>query len=147
LSHQILSIEHFPDSTHTLSLFHPLLAFPRPREYLVLMFRLPSLVGYPLDAGTSLLFVFFFGSSLTRCWSIWVRVLVYSPQIYENYSLESGEGLSLLFLLSWIIGDVCNVVGAILGALVSTVIIIAIFVRTNTYSLSLFLFCSNAHSS
>ncbi|KAF7767940.1 hypothetical protein Agabi119p4_7183 [Agaricus bisporus var. burnettii] len=66
------------------------------------------------------------------CW-----ILVYSPQIYENYSIQSGEGLSLLFLLAWIVGDLCNLVGAIMGGLVSTVIVLAIYFLTCDFTLML----------
>ncbi|TFL05151.1 PQ loop repeat-domain-containing protein [Pterulicium gracile] len=56
------------------------------------------------------------------CW-----VVVYSPQIYENYSLKSGEGLSVAFVIVWLIGDLCNLVGAVLADLLSTVIILAVY--------------------
>lgn len=56
------------------------------------------------------------------------RIVVYSPQIYENYRLRSGEGLSALFLLLWLIGDLSGLCGAILGGLVPTVIILACYV-------------------
>ncbi|GLB38390.1 putative protein with repeated motif present between transmembrane helices in cystinosin, yeast ERS1p, mannose-P-dolichol utilization defect 1, and other hypothetical proteins [Lyophyllum shimeji] len=54
-------------------------------------------------------------------------IIVYSPQIYENYSLQSGEGLSILFVLAWLVGDLCNLFGAILGGLLPTVIILALY--------------------
>ncbi|KAJ6585064.1 PQ loop repeat-domain-containing protein [Mycena capillaripes] len=56
------------------------------------------------------------------CW-----IIVYSPQIYENYSLQSGEGLSVIFVLVWLLGDLCNLVGAVLANLLPTVIIIAVY--------------------
>lgn len=55
--------------------------------------------------------------------------MVYSPQIYENYSLQSGEGLSVLFVVVWLLGDLCNFFGAALAGLLPTVIILAIYVR------------------
>jgi solute carrier family 66 (lysosomal lysine-arginine transporter), member 1 len=54
--------------------------------------------------------------------------VVYSPQIYENYVRQSGEGLSLLFVAIWLLGDLSNLVGAILGGLLPTVIILASYV-------------------
>ncbi|KIM89103.1 hypothetical protein PILCRDRAFT_813007 [Piloderma croceum F 1598] len=54
------------------------------------------------------------------CW-----IVVYSPQIIENYQLKSGEGLSVLFVLVWLLGDLCNLFGAILAGLLPTVIILA----------------------
>ncbi|KAG0700109.1 PQ-loop-domain-containing protein [Suillus ampliporus] len=56
------------------------------------------------------------------CW-----IVVYSPQIIENYQLQSGEGLSLLFIYVWLLGDVCNLVGAVMAGLLPTVIIIGVY--------------------
>ncbi|ESK90447.1 ybr147w-like protein [Moniliophthora roreri MCA 2997] len=56
------------------------------------------------------------------CW-----IVVYSPQLYENYVLQSGEGLSVLFVLIWLVGDLCNLSGAILAHLLPTVIILALY--------------------
>nr|GAT60257.1 predicted protein [Mycena chlorophos] len=56
------------------------------------------------------------------CW-----IIVYSPQIWENYALQSGEGLSVLFVLVWLLGDICNLIGAALAHLLPTVIIIAVY--------------------
>ncbi|KAF7298993.1 hypothetical protein MIND_00847500 [Mycena indigotica] len=56
------------------------------------------------------------------CW-----IVVYSPQIWENYTLQSGEGLSVLFVVVWLLGDICNLLGAFLAKLLPTVIIIAIY--------------------
>ncbi|KAF8158868.1 hypothetical protein K438DRAFT_1909956 [Mycena galopus ATCC 62051] len=55
------------------------------------------------------------------------RIIVYSPQIYENYSLQSGEGLSVIFVVVWLLGDLCNLFGAALAHLLPTVIIIAVY--------------------
>jgi solute carrier family 66 (lysosomal lysine-arginine transporter), member 1 len=57
-----------------------------------------------------------------------LRVVVYSPQLYENYVLQSGEGLSVAFVLIWLVGDLCNLSGAILAHLLPTVIILALYV-------------------
>ena len=54
--------------------------------------------------------------------------MVYSPQLYENYALQSGEGLSVLFVLIWLVGDLANLVGALLGGLLPTVIFLAVYV-------------------
>ncbi|KAJ3731128.1 PQ loop repeat-domain-containing protein [Lentinula guzmanii] len=56
------------------------------------------------------------------CW-----IVVYSPQIYENYSLQSGEGLSLIFVYVWLLGDITNMTGAILAGLLPTVIILGVY--------------------
>ncbi|KAH7919065.1 PQ-loop-domain-containing protein [Leucogyrophana mollusca] len=56
------------------------------------------------------------------CW-----IIVYSPQIIENYQLQSGEGLSLLFVYVWLLGDLCNLGGAVLAGLLPTVIILGVY--------------------
>ncbi|KAI5123115.1 hypothetical protein M0805_001471 [Coniferiporia weirii] len=56
------------------------------------------------------------------CW-----IIVYSPQVIENYQLKSGEGLSVLFVVIWLLGDLCNLMGALMAGLQTTVIIIAIY--------------------
>jgi uncharacterized protein with PQ loop repeat len=57
-----------------------------------------------------------------------VRLVVYTPQIIENYRRKSGEGLSVLFVVIWLIGDLFNLFGAILAGLLPTVIILAVYV-------------------
>ncbi|ETW81686.1 hypothetical protein HETIRDRAFT_173361 [Heterobasidion irregulare TC 32-1] len=56
------------------------------------------------------------------CW-----IVVYSPQIFENYQLKSGEALSVLFVAVWLLGDLCNLVGASMAGLLPTVILLAIY--------------------
>jgi len=41
--------------------------------------------------------------------------------------LQSGQGLSVLFVLIWLLGDACSLVGGIIAQLVPTVIILAIY--------------------
>lgn len=36
------------------------------------------------------------------------------PQIYKNYQLQSASGLSIYFLAEWLLGDLSNLVGALL---------------------------------
>ncbi|KAF8430302.1 PQ-loop repeat-containing protein 2 [Tirmania nivea] len=36
------------------------------------------------------------------------------PQVIKNYRNRSVEGLSLLFLLNWLLGDICNFLGAVI---------------------------------
>ena len=36
------------------------------------------------------------------------------PQIYKNYQLQSASGLSIYFLVEWLLGDLANLLGAIL---------------------------------
>ncbi|OSX59734.1 hypothetical protein POSPLADRAFT_1059039 [Postia placenta MAD-698-R-SB12] len=63
-----------------------------------------------------------FGWTSIACW-----LVVYTPQIIENHRLKSGEGLSVFFVVIWLIGDICNLVGAILAHLLPTIIILALY--------------------
>ncbi|PVF94623.1 PQ-loop-domain-containing protein [Serendipita vermifera] len=72
---------------------------------------------HPRDQASSAL-----GWVSIACW-----ILVYTPQIIENYQLKSGEGLSVLFILIWLAGDITNLLGAAIAGLIPTVIILAIY--------------------
>lgn len=56
------------------------------------------------------------------------RLVVFLPQIIENYQRQSGEGLSVFFIVIWLIGDLCSLSGAILAHLLPTIIILATYV-------------------
>ncbi|KAJ1303314.1 hypothetical protein OPQ81_011511 [Rhizoctonia solani] len=56
------------------------------------------------------------------CW-----IIVYTPQILENYRLKSGEGLSVGFVVIWLLGDIFNLAGGLMAGLIPTVIIIAVY--------------------
>ena len=62
------------------------------------------------------------GSISIACW-----LVVFSPQIIENFRRQSGESLSLSFLVIWLAGDVFNVLGAILQHVLPTMIILALY--------------------
>ncbi|KAJ5573856.1 uncharacterized protein N7459_008283 [Penicillium hispanicum] len=62
------------------------------------------------------------GSISIACW-----VVVFSPQIIENFRRGSADGLSLLFLIIWLAGDVFNILGAVLQGVLPTMIILAIY--------------------
>ena len=47
------------------------------------------------------------------------------PQIYKNYKLQSASGLSIYFLIEWLLGDTTNLVGAVLTKQASWQILIA----------------------
>jgi len=59
------------------------------------------------------------------------RIVVYSPQIHENYAHQSGEGFSVMFILILFAGDLSNLLGAVLAGLIPTVIILACFVSSS----------------
>jgi solute carrier family 66 (lysosomal lysine-arginine transporter), member 1 len=56
------------------------------------------------------------------CW-----VVVFSPQIIENFRRGSADGLSILFLVVWLAGDVFNILGAVLQGVLPTMIILALY--------------------
>ncbi|KAI9838439.1 MAG: hypothetical protein M1838_004605 [Thelocarpon superellum] len=62
------------------------------------------------------------GSISIACW-----IVVFSPQIIENFRRRSADGLSLLFLVVWLAGDVFNILGAILQGVLPTMIILAVY--------------------
>ena len=63
------------------------------------------------------------------------RVVVYTPQLYKNFTLKSGEGLSVAFVVIWLVGDLCNLIGASRAGLLPTVIILAGYVRLSLINL------------
>ncbi|SMN21875.1 similar to Saccharomyces cerevisiae YBR147W RTC2 Protein of unknown function [Maudiozyma saulgeensis] len=63
-----------------------------------------------------------FGSISIACW-----VIVFVPQIYENFYRKSAEGLSLLFVVLWLAGDVFNLLGAMMQHLLPTMIVLAAY--------------------
>ncbi|KAJ5947504.1 hypothetical protein N7466_000519 [Penicillium verhagenii] len=62
------------------------------------------------------------GSISLVCW-----VVVFSPQIIENFRRGSADGLSLLFLIVWLAGDVFNILGAVMQGVLPTMIILAVY--------------------
>lgn len=62
------------------------------------------------------------GSISIACW-----VVVFSPQIIENFRRGSTEGLSIVFIIVWLAGDVFNILGAILQGVLPTMIILAVY--------------------
>lgn len=55
----------------------------------------------------------------------WIFLLV--PQLIENYTQGSADGISLTFLLIWFVGDVTNLAGALWASLVPTVTALAVY--------------------
>lgn len=51
------------------------------------------------------------------CW-----VVVFSPQIIENFRRGSADGLSLQFIIVWLAGDVFNILGAVLQGVLPTMV-------------------------
>jgi uncharacterized protein with PQ loop repeat len=54
-------------------------------------------------------------------------VVVFSPQIIENFRRSSADGLSLIFIIVWLLGDVFNILGAVLQGVLPTMTILAVY--------------------
>ena len=52
---------------------------------------------------------------------------MFSPQVLKNTRRGSCDGLSLHFLTVWLLGDIFNVVGALLQGVLPTMIVLAIY--------------------
>lgn len=53
-------------------------------------------------------------SSILGAISITAWIVVFAPQILTNFAKQSAEGLSLSFVVLWLIGDLFNIIGAVL---------------------------------
>lgn len=62
------------------------------------------------------------GSISIACW-----IIVFAPQIYQNFTRKSAEGLSFLFVVLWLLGDIFNVIGAIMQGVLPTMTVLAIY--------------------
>lgn len=62
------------------------------------------------------------GSISLACW-----IIVFTPQIYENWRRKSSQGLSLAFVYIWLAGDVFNVFGSLLQHVLPTMTLLAIY--------------------
>ncbi|UKZ71340.1 uncharacterized protein TrAtP1_012300 [Trichoderma atroviride] len=62
------------------------------------------------------------GSISIACW-----VVVFSPQIIQNFQRSSADALSIQFIIIWLLGDVFNILGAVLQGVLPTMIILAIY--------------------
>lgn len=72
--------------------------------------------------------------ALTRTFSLSARsisiaawIVVFSPQILENFRRSSADGLSLQFVIIWLLGDVFNILGAVFQGVLPTMLILAIY--------------------
>ncbi|ROT35848.1 PQ-loop-domain-containing protein [Sodiomyces alkalinus F11] len=57
------------------------------------------------------------GSISIACW-----VVVFSPQILENFRRGNADGLSLQFIIVWLVGDVFNILGAVMQGVLPTMV-------------------------
>ncbi|KAG6994107.1 PQ loop repeat protein [Physcia stellaris] len=65
--------------------------------------------------------------SVTSSISIACWIVVFTPQILENFRRHSASGLSLLFIIVWLLGDIFNILGAVLQGVLPTMTILAVY--------------------
>jgi uncharacterized protein with PQ loop repeat len=56
-----------------------------------------------------------------------MHIVVFSPQIIENWKRSSADGLSVVFIVIWLAGDFFNIIGAVLQGVLPTMIILAVY--------------------
>jgi len=66
-------------------------------------------------------------ASLAGWASVFCWVVVFTPQMWKNFREKSGEGLSLRFLVIWLIGDGFNISGVVMEGLLPTMLFLAIY--------------------
>ncbi|CAO3682016.1 unnamed protein product [Rhizopus stolonifer] len=66
-------------------------------------------------------------SSITGYLSILCWLIVFTPQLWENYRRKSGDGLSMTFLVIWLAGDIFNLLGVIMQDLLVTMFFLALY--------------------
>ncbi|KAG5927854.1 hypothetical protein E4U42_001696 [Claviceps africana] len=77
-------------------------------------------MNHPMSLGQALSGIF--GSiSLTA----WICLLL--PQLIANYKAKSADGLSMAFLIVWLLGDACNLMGALFTKLAPSAIALATY--------------------
>lgn len=67
------------------------------------------------------------GSVVAGYISIAFWLVVFIPQLQENYRRKNGDGLSLTFLLIWLAGDLFNLAGIIMEKLMFTMFLLALW--------------------
>jgi solute carrier family 66 (lysosomal lysine-arginine transporter), member 1 len=66
-------------------------------------------------------------STLFGICSIGAWLFAQLPQVFKNFALKSASGLSILFLIEWLLGDVANLVGGLLTGQASWQVVIAAY--------------------
>ncbi|CAO3701196.1 unnamed protein product [Rhizopus stolonifer] len=66
-------------------------------------------------------------STIAGYLSILIWIVVFIPQLHENYCRKSGEGLSLVFLLIWLVGDILSMIGVVIEKLMLTMFLLTLW--------------------
>ncbi|KAJ1977184.1 hypothetical protein H4R34_003685, partial [Dimargaris verticillata] len=64
----------------------------------------------------------FFGYLSISTW-----IVVFIPQLYENYQRKSADSLSLHFLVLWFVGDIFNMIGSVYQEVLYTTILLSFY--------------------
>ena len=81
----------------------------------MLMYALETVPGNQKAANLS-------GSISIACW-----VFLLLPQLLEQWRLKSADGIAIGFIISWMVGDVANLLGSVIGHLRPSVILLALW--------------------
>jgi hypothetical protein len=84
------------------------------------MYPPSSTMNLDIDAVSGIL-----GSVSIACW-----IVVFSPQIIENFRRGSADGLSVVFIVIWSAGDVFNVLGGVLQGVLPTMVSASYFLTS-----------------
>lgn len=68
-----------------------------------------------------------FWSTIAGYLSIGCWLIVFTPQLWENYTRKNGDGLSMTFLVIWLLGDVFNMIGVVMQDLLFTMLLLAVW--------------------
>lgn len=71
-----------------------------------------------------------FISTALGIFSIIAWLFAQLPQIYKNYTLQSASGLSVYFLTEWLLGDLTNLLGALLTRQAEWQVVVAAYYVT-----------------
>ncbi|CAO3703809.1 unnamed protein product [Rhizopus stolonifer] len=59
--------------------------------------------------------------------SIFCWIVVFTPQLWQNFRSKNADGVSVTFLLLWIVGDIFNLIGIVLDNLLFTMLLLAVY--------------------
>ncbi|GME71293.1 unnamed protein product [[Candida] boidinii] len=62
------------------------------------------------------------GSTSLACWFVLLL-----PQLIEQWRFKSADGISIQFLIMWFLGDIFNLMGALLAGLLPQVVLLAVW--------------------
>ncbi|KAI8991456.1 PQ loop repeat-domain-containing protein [Mycotypha africana] len=91
-----------------------------------LVFFEPSTV-YRFKGNSKMLLTRDLAASISGYISIVFWLIVFIPQLEENFKRKSGDGISLPFLITWLVGDFFSLAGVIMERLMFTMFLLALW--------------------